>query len=1246
MFVVVMLCVVFAGLILVAAKLRETREELQKVRSEMRLAMLDFRDQLRETQRDDQSAPASQADAGAEGERLDTAVLFAPLPPVEAGVEQAAVPGDVQDQQVHPLEQEPEEEPAQEAEQAVEQGPVPVPDAGTLEPGDTEALPWQMVVESVDDTASTCDTLEPAPPRVRGLEEALGAKVFVWIGGVALALAGAFLVKYSWENQLLPVSARLVLAAVFGGGMIGAGTWLRGRSERVAAALVGAGVADLYGVTFAASSVYDFLGPVTGFVLLALVTAGAVGLSLRHGRFVALLGLVGGFCTPLLIGDAREASGPLLGYLLVLQIGLVVVTRQRGWIGLSAATLVGSVGWGLVQALTGVDASDRLAAGLLGLGSASVFVLNAAWVQAREQDPTRRRAPITRFGLAVSAVGAAMALLGIVTVRGGYGPQELAMVGLLGAGAIALARLDRRYLPVPWLTLGLSAAMLLASVASASLSMTPAGAVAAVKPGGGFAQVVLAFAVLYAGGGFAACWGQQRALRGSAVSFAWLSGVGGAVMLALGMAFVSALLPRGEVLFGLAAAFYAGMALTRSRHRPHAHAAGPLGLAAWGAVTAAVVCFYGNSVWMGPALAVVGAGAAWSTRWHGLRHHGRWAVAWCAVPLVLMLVLCSSTVWWSLGPSDIKRLGAASDARMAWRFGAYYGIAVAGLVVAVAGLRRRFKHEQLLREVIGVLAISLAVTGGVMVVAGAFYWTTYLFYPAQDVWRVAALIVMLAVVAAAGYAWAGRAGLPFARAVSALPAVAAGLVAVLGLPWAASGLGLPSTTRGVTAGEGLAWLWPSLGVVVAGIWALGWQRRDQREVAITLHTLAWAVMGWGTFAAVRAMFSGAVDPPWMPDAAAMGRVEVAVWTALLGALAPGALALGRVWPTLDPVAALRGGGHVVLGVAAAVGALGLGLVTNPLWALPGIGGAAIFNTGLLAYGVAGLALFTTAIATRRLETRDALLGVTQAAAGVAAGLAVLGVAVLIRHLFHPSDLRLPAAMMVSGETVVASARIGFREYGVYALALLGAGAAATFVGPRSRVWAGPVAAAGVLVAVLGAGGVANPLRLDETVGSLPVLNAVLWVLLGPAVLAGVVAWRIEAVWRPLAGVLAGGAILLVFGGVTLLVRHAFVGADLTLATNDFGAAEWYAYSATWLVLGVALLAAGVCSGRASLRYGSLAVLLLAVCKVFLLDTRHLDGLLRAGSFLGLGLTLMVLGYVYQRFVIAAVTRTAEHASEN
>ena len=368
-----------------------------------------------------------------------------------------------------------------------------------------------------------------------------------------------------------------------------------------------------------------------------MVTAGAVALSLRHGRFVALLGLVGGFCTPLLIGDARAADGPLLGYLLVLQIGLVVVTRQRGWIGLSAATLVGSVGWGLVQALTGVDGSDRLAAGVLGLGSAAVFVLNAAWVQAREQsdgqDGSKRRRPISPFGLALSALGAAGALLGIVTVRGGYGPQELAMVGLLGAGAIALGRLDRRYLAIPWLTLGLSFAMLLGSLWSRG---------AATAEAGGFARVTLAFATLYAAGGFAASWGSRRGLRDASRSFASLAAVGGTVMVGLGAAAVPAALPRGDVLFGVAAVVFAAMAAGRMRRRPHAWAAGPLGLAAWGMVTAAATLAVSRSLgwaWVAPGFAAVAAGGAWSTRWSGLRRHGGWAVGWCVVPLPVLLIL-------------------------------------------------------------------------------------------------------------------------------------------------------------------------------------------------------------------------------------------------------------------------------------------------------------------------------------------------------------------------------------------------------------------------------------------------------------------------------------------------------------------------------------------------------------------------------------------------------------------------------
>ena len=55
----------------------------------------------------------------------------------------------------------------------------------------------------------------------------------------------------------------------------------------------------------------------------------------------------------------------------------------------------------------------------------------------------------------------------------------------------------------------------------------------------------------------------------------------------------------------------------------------------------------------------------------------------------------------------------------------------------------------------------------------------------------------------------------------------------------------------------------------------------------------------------------------------------------------------------------------------------------------------------------------------------------------------------------------------------------------------------------------------------------------------------------------------------------------------------------------------------------------------SLRYASLLVMLLAVGKVFLFDTAQLKDLYRVVSFLGLGVSLMLLAYLYNRFVFAA-----------
>jgi uncharacterized membrane protein len=62
------------------------------------------------------------------------------------------------------------------------------------------------------------------------------------------------------------------------------------------------------------------------------------------------------------------------------------------------------------------------------------------------------------------------------------------------------------------------------------------------------------------------------------------------------------------------------------------------------------------------------------------------------------------------------------------------------------------------------------------------------------------------------------------------------------------------------------------------------------------------------------------------------------------------------------------------------------------------------------------------------------------------------------------------------------------------------------------------------------------------------------------------------------------------------------------------------------------LGLGVGRALSSLRWASLVLLLMTIAKVFLIDLGHLDGLYRVASMLGLALSLLLVSFLYQRFV--------------
>src|SRR3954466_3215130 len=76
------------------------------------------------------------------------------------------------------------------------------------------------------DSGATPPPSEPPPP-AKSFEERFGASWVVWIGGLALALGGIFLVQYSIEAGLGGPGVRIFLGFLLAAALVAAGEWTR-----------------------------------------------------------------------------------------------------------------------------------------------------------------------------------------------------------------------------------------------------------------------------------------------------------------------------------------------------------------------------------------------------------------------------------------------------------------------------------------------------------------------------------------------------------------------------------------------------------------------------------------------------------------------------------------------------------------------------------------------------------------------------------------------------------------------------------------------------------------------------------------------------------------------------------------------------------------------------------------------------------------------------------------------------------
>src|SRR5206468_2256971 len=279
----------------------------------------------------------------------------------------------------------------------------------------------------------------------------------------------AFFVKYSFEHNLIPPELRVAIGFVIGISLLIGGLLLKRKENAVTAqTLCATGVLVLYAVTFACRSYYHFgfFGFIPTFLLMTLITAVGFLLAVRlNAVVVAVLGIAGGFLTPVLLSTGQDHPLGLFMYIALLDVGLLAVSQRQRWNVLPTLSAVGTalMQFAWVAAFFVPEkyfaGNKVLVAMAVFAGFEALFLAAVAW--------SKRTAKLTRelfacaLGLAAVAMFSAFYLLSFQTIA--QRPALLfSYLFVIDLGLLVLTLIDSRHAIVEALA-GLMAFIFLAA---------------------------------------------------------------------------------------------------------------------------------------------------------------------------------------------------------------------------------------------------------------------------------------------------------------------------------------------------------------------------------------------------------------------------------------------------------------------------------------------------------------------------------------------------------------------------------------------------------------------------------------------------------------------------------------------------------------------------------------------------------------------------------------------------------------
>ncbi|MEK6375714.1 MAG: DUF2339 domain-containing protein [Acidobacteriota bacterium] len=1038
----------------------------------------------------------------------------------------------------------------------------------------------------------------PRPPF--DWESLIGVKLFSWIAGIALVMAALFFLRYSVEHGWLRPAVRAVIGIATGAALIAICEMKVARPYKFTAnAMHGAGIAILYSTLFAIYALWHLASATVVFGGMILVTAVAVGLAIvRNSIFIALLGLLGGFATPAMLSTGENRPFGLFTYLLLLNVGLAWVAMKKRWPLLTAISIAFTVIYQWAWVGTFLTASQfPLAAGIFLTFAASSTI--ALWF-GRSDDGKQRTFDVAAVGgaalpLLFAFVGAAVPAYGahynllfgfLLLITAGLsligirrGPGWLHIVGGIVTVLVFILWSAISYRQEAWpVVLAWLAAFVLLQLAAAHFTELPSFTVAPA--------LFLMFPIVI---------GIEKATASPLLVFAVLF-----TLLAIVAAY--AILHDAGIVYFLAAFFtIAAEAVWSAKYLTPERLHGALAI-------------YGI-------FAVFFLGVPLIARRFDRTFTPRGAIAILLLASIAMLFflaagpVAKSALWGLALLLAVVNMGAMFEARTSTRpLLAMAGIALSWIVIAVWSFNSMSAVN---------LIPALAVVGGfgVLAVAG-------------NLWAARDSDKGSGFVNATFLGLVGHVFLLFVAGQKALAFPPWPLFAVLFVLDLAIGIAAIYTRR-----EKLMLGAMGASQLVLMIWAANATVSPWPLVALGA-AIAVAAMALAWFAINRSFAGAAIIALFLGDVVVMIAGKAAIfWPVLMAHLVLLVAILAIAWITEE---------HAIATVAVPLLAIGTALArtSSPAqqFALSGAIFAAFLAYPLLLGGrakrsiqpylaavLASVPFFFFARDAMRDAHLDFMIGALPVVEAVLMLLLVVRLLKMERVL---SRLALVSAAALAFITVAIPLQLD-KQWITIGWALEGAALVWLFNRIPHRgllAWSGALLAAVFVRLVFNSAVFAYHPQQHQAI-----VNWYLYTYLVAAASFFAAAWLLprDDPWRRLAlpALNAAGAVLLFFLLNIEIADFYSHGPVLTFNFFSSSLAQDLTYTIGWALFAVVMLIAGIRLRSRATRIAAIVLLLATVAKCFIHDLWRLGGLYRVGSFLGLAISLVLVGVLLQRFVM-------------